>query len=225
MPLRGLLQTFLKSPCPLCAGGNDGGLCQLCQQQLYRCRLNIELEQKASELSVLAWGSYQGHLRQAIGALKYKQQPEIARFLGMELGRLWPMSSIAQQGVEPPAVIPIPLHPEKLAQRGYNQAELLSHWFCRATQLRHYPQGLIRVRATEAQHRLNATQRQQNLKGAFALGNRFPAEIRSVLLLDDIYTTGATARAAAQTLENRGVSVVGMGVIARAISAKALISP
>ncbi|PSN20416.1 ComF family protein, partial [filamentous cyanobacterium CCP5] len=209
-PISGLLQIFLTTPCSLCGTASSQGLCVSCQNQIRRCRLSSN--RVASPLPVLAWGAYQGPLRQAISTLKYQQKPSIAEFLGTELSTLW-----FQGKQRPPVVVPIPLHPERLQQRGFNQAELIARRFCRATGLRHCPDGLVRIRATTAQHSLNAIQRRQNLEGAFRLAMEIPAQA-SVLLLDDIYTSGATAQAAAAVFSHHGIQVVGVAVVARAIA-------
>jgi ComF family protein len=109
-------------------------------------------------------------------------------------------------------VVPIPLHAERLRQRGYNQAALISQAFCQRTGLRHWPEALVRVRATAAQHELNPLQRQHNLAGAFAL-KQVPAT--PVLLVDDIYTTGSTVQAAQQVLAAAGIPVAGVIVVAQ----------
>ena len=117
-----------------------------------------------------------------------------------------------------PVVVPIPLHADKLQQRGYNQAELLAQSFCDRTGLPLLRQGLIRVRATEAQFGLSQVARAQNLAAAFDLNPSVwrSQRQRSVLLLDDIYTTGSTVQSAAQTLRSHGIKVCGVVAIAQA---------
>lgn len=110
------------------------------------------------------------------------------------------------------------MHADKQRQRGFNQAELLARSFCQVTGLPLLAQGLVRNRTTEAQFHLSRSDREQNLANAFQIGkdllHRPPG--CSVLLLDDIYTTGATARAAAQALHQRQISVYGMVAVAKA---------
>lgn len=215
------LSLFLNSSCLLCDRVAQQSLCPGCQQQLQQSRLSQPL-QLSLPLPLLAWGAYEGSLRQAIGQLKYGPKPALAEFLGTALGKCWRAASPALTACRP-IVVPVPLHASKQQQRGFNQAELLARWFCRTTQLPLQPNGLVRVRATLAQHGLSAQQRQQNLAAAFTvdpLWQRHPPS-QPVLLLDDIYTTGATALAAAQTLQHYGISVVGMGAIARVMPSTA----
>jgi ComF family protein len=166
-------------------------------------------------LPVVAWRSYQGALKQAIAALKYNGNLRLAMPLGHALGQHWQASPISTR--YPPIVVPIPLHPEKLQARGFNQAELLAIPFCQQTGLKYVPQGLIRQRATIPQFTLGLAEREQNLAGAFALGSAFCRSFpkRPVLLLDDIYTTGTTVRTAAAELRRHRISVCGVVALAR----------
>ncbi|MEM8807369.1 MAG: hypothetical protein AAGF01_15210, partial [Cyanobacteria bacterium P01_G01_bin.38] len=98
-------------------------------------------------------------------------------------------------------------------------AELIAQGFCRITGLPCLGQGLLRVKATEAQHQFGLATRQSNLRSAFRLGPDWTLDRMSsaVLLVDDIYTTGATAQAAATELQQSGLKVLGMATVARAI--------
>jgi predicted amidophosphoribosyltransferase len=167
-------------------------------------------------LPVLSWGHYQGPLKRAIAALKYDHQPQLASPLGQALGQHWQHFPLPTR--RPPLVVPIPLHPNKLKIRGFNQAELLAAAFCETTQLRLVPQGLMRQRETVPQFGLGLADRQQNLSGALALGPAFrhTSPQQPVLLCDDIYTTGTTVRTAAAELRRHGISVCGVVAIAQA---------
>ena len=163
---------------------------------------------------MFAWGCYRGGLRRAIAAFKYENQPQLARPLAGWLADAWRLRA------QPPAgtIVPIPLHASKYQERGFNQADLLAQHFCDRTQLPLQLHGLERHRATEAQFKLNSDRdREQNLTAAFRLGPGLKQRpVTRVLLLDDIYTTGATVRSAAQTLRRHGISVAGVVVLARA---------
>lgn len=222
-----LLNLFLTSTCALCDRASSGGICPSCCRQLEQSSLPEPLQNLSSPLPVLAWGQYEGSLRQALALLKYSRKPALAQALGIHLGRSWQQHSSAMlrsrrpnfsPGAQP-VVVPIPLHPDRQQQRGFNQAELLARGFCRFSGLSLAADGLVRVRATQAQHGLGAQARQRNLAGAFALGPAFQTARPTgpVLLLDDIYTTGATAQAAAAALRRHGIAVVGMGAVARAM--------
>ena len=217
------LNLFLETPCPLCQRSTPELFCQACQQQLQRCRLTQPVQTGQQSLPVFAWGSYSGVLKRSLACLKYDAQPQIARPLGHWLAQAWlaadglATTPTAKTQRSRPVVVPIPLHSAKQQQRGYNQAALLAEAFSALTGLPLQAQGLQRVRTTEAQFGLSQTARAENLVDAFAVG---PALRRlssqPVLLLDDIYTTGATARSAAQALRSRGIEVIGMVAVAQA---------
>jgi ComF family protein len=174
----------------------------------------------SAELPLFSWGRYQESLKRSIAALKYHNQTQLAIPLGRWMAEVWHQT----RNDRPPqparlTVIPIPLHDRKLKQRGFNQAALLAHSFCRYARLPLLDHGLVRVKATEAQFGLSKNDRSLNLTDAFQLGKPLKILTRSkpsILLLDDIFTTGATARSAAQILKQADISVYGMVVLARA---------
>lgn len=210
--LSGLLNIFLKSNCPLCDRPTTDEFCCDCTRQIQRCRLPDANSCLKQEIPIFVWGNYSGTLKRAIASLKYDNQPQLARPLGIWLAQAWLKSQFAQPEL---IVVPIPLHINKQKQRGYNQALLLAQSFCQVTRLR-WQNGLERTQDTEAQFKLSPLQRQQNLSMAFSISPKFRLHqpTSQVLLLDDIYTTGATARFAAQTLRQQGIAVYGMVAIA-----------
>ncbi len=209
-----LLNLFLQSSCPLCQRSGAEYFCRYCQQQLQSYQLENSQEFWSGDLPLFTWGTYQGSVKQAIAALKYNNHPELARPLGAWLGKAWcaaaPMKSKC-------IVVPIPMHPEKQKQRGFNQADLLAQSFCQITRHELRSQALIRAKETKAQFSLSAAEREKNLQAAFQLGRegqQLKQLKQPVLLLDDIYTTGATARAAKEVLQRSGIKVAGIVALA-----------
>ena len=178
---------------------------------------------ETENLPLLTWGRYEGALKRAITQLKYHHCPQIAEPLGEWLGQAW-LAYHAPAG--PGVVVPIPLHRDRHQHRGYNQAALIAHSFCRVTGLALKPRGLTRHRPTQPQFNLSRHQRHHNLEQAFMLGPdcRGHTPRSPVLLLDDIYTTGATANAAATTLQISGIPVQGVVTIAHTQSGHGPIS-
>ncbi len=218
---KGLATLCFQSICPLCQRSTSQILCDHCERQLRQSQLPQSEQAWQGALPVFAWGSYGGNLKRAIAALKYEQQPQLARPLGDWLAQSWLACNLATH--KPMVVVPIPIHDQRRKQRGFNQAELLAEAFCQRTGLPLSRQALLRHRATEAQFGLSADLREQNLSGAFRVNQDFAKRSAqsTVLLLDDIYTTGATVRSAAQVLRRHQISVCGVVAVAKTQTAQA----
>ena len=219
-----VLSLFLQTNCPLCQRPAKTELCQYCQKQLESCKFTNPGASWQGDLPVFIWGMYGGQLKRTIAVMKYENHPELARSLGYLTGKAWLNSPISKYQNKL-TVVPIPLHPNKQKQRGFNQAELLAKSFCEITGLPLISQGLQRIRETDAQFGLNAIERDKNLSEAFAINPAFKNRLInvSVLLLDDIYTTGATVRYAAKVLHQQGIKVY--GIIAIASSKQTITKP
>lgn len=111
-------------------------------------------------------------------------------------------------------VVPIPLHPVRLRERGFNQAEILSANLCNHYNLRHCTGVLIRQHPTASQTLLDQKQRWTNLQGAFRINASDAIRDKSILLVDDLLTTGATADAAAAALKEAGAAYIGVLTLA-----------
>lgn len=169
----------------------------------------------------VSFGLYQGRMREAIHVLKYDRLHPAARVLGRMLA-----DAIAQLAGEAPQamlVVPVPLHRSKYAQRGFNQSRSLAFEALRFLHKSHpqwqltlAPGTLMRLRATDSQAGLTPRQRRLNVRGAFSVSD--PAQVKNqhILVIDDILTTAATARAAAQVLVRAGAASVWVATLARA---------
>jgi ComF family protein len=200
------LNFFLKPPCPLCDRPTTDILCLYCQRQL----LENQLKQPQPHSNIFAWGDYNGGLKRTITACKYQDHPELATHLGNLLGTAWLQHYPERQELR---VIPIPMHIDKQRERGFNQATLIAQSFCRQTRLP-IDHSLQRIKATQAQFQLSPIDRQSNLQDAFQLTSNHQLTGQAVLIIDDIYTTGATISAASQVLQNSGIKVFGVAVAA-----------
>lgn len=109
-------------------------------------------------------------------------------------------------------LIPVPLHPRRLKHRGFNQALLLAQAFPELPLAR---EALLRVRHTVPQVQLNLKERRDNVKGAFAVPDPALVKGKNLLLVDDLYTTGATARECARVLSRAGAARVEVLTVAR----------
>jgi len=194
---------------PPCEGNASSQLCRACRLA------------PPSFTRAVSYGTYDGPLRAAIHALKYDRIHPAASRLGSMLA-----VAIAQLAADAPGdvlVIPVPLHRAKQSQRGFNQALALAQSAIDALRISHpawhlklAPTALMRLRSTESQAGLTPRQRRSNVRGAFKASDSFAVEGKHILLVDDILTTGATARAAAQALVKAGAASVYVATLARA---------
>jgi ComF family protein len=149
-------------------------------------------------------------------ALKFGGEFRHAAVLGTLLGLYW-RETLHQ--LEQPLIVPVPLHKDRLRERGFNQVAMLARYASRIIGWPLSSEVLIRTRYTSAQTRLDAYQRHQNVQAAFSAARPPICEGQAVILLDDVVTTGATLRAAGIALEQAGYQVQPWAV-ARAIPAK-----
>jgi ComF family protein len=210
-------------PCRLCRRHGQGPWCDRCDDciPLYpvRCRLcaNPRLQQGTCLecrhrpplfQGVSALGVYRRDLRLAIHRLKFAGAWDLALPIGERL------ASLPLPGID--LLVPVPLHADRYRERGYNQAALIA---AALGQARHVPwsPALTRLRATRPQLTLDRSHRQANVAGAFAADPVVAGQ--HIGLIDDVFTTGATAQATSAALLAAGAAGVHVIVVARAIPA------
>jgi ComF family protein len=206
------LNLFLKPNCPLCDRAATDTFCKYCHRQMQECQLLDAARYWQGDLPLFAWGKYEGAVKRSIGKLKYDGHRSIGNLYGEWLAASW-QKSLPLANVTNLIAMPIPLHPDKLTSRGFNQAELIARSFSRVTGAK-LDLSLQRSRATVAQFGLSKSARQENVADAFALDRSSIKPSDLVLLIDDIYTTGATVRAAALALRAVDLHVYGVAVVA-----------
>ena len=146
-------------------------------------------------------------------AFKYQQRLEQVKFFsGAIRGRISKLGDID-------LIIPVPMHRRKLRSRGYNQAALLAQLLGEQTGSRVLVSALRRVRNDKAQMELDRKERLRNVRSAFAISNKIEKLLkgRSVLLIDDVVTTGATINECARVLKKSGASKVQATTVARTL--------
>jgi ComF family protein len=168
----------------------------------------------------VAHGVYRSKLRALLHLLKYDGMEPLAKRLGALLAD--PILAIPDL----PAnllMVPVPLYGKKRRSRGFNQSELLARGCIAALRRRRPrmridldPALLVRQRATESQAGLTPHQRRENVRGAFAVPRPDAVTGRPILIIDDIYTTGATVRACSTELRRAGAASVWVATVARA---------
>jgi ComF family protein len=206
--------------CALC-GEEPGPICLTCQDKYFlpqagrcfSCGKIIYPENKycrdcqankgpQSLARVWAWGHYSGKWKEYIWDIKFKSQPRHLIEIRQPL-----ISWVVRQLPVVDGIIAVPMHPVRLAERGFNQAEVLAsllHWELGLPLFR----GLERNTATRSQVGLSRRERLQNLQGAFTVTEARRLKDLQVWLVDDVVTTGATLETCAQALLESGVNKV-----------------
>lgn len=145
-------------------------------------------------------------IREAVHGLKYENRMELAAPMARYLFAAFRGYPWIDLYALIDAVVPVPLHAKRLADRGYNQAELLAEQFCRFVDIPCVPTLLQRSQNTESQVGKNIAERQRNVGEAFCASTLLPGLV--VLLVDDVYTTGATLHSCAAALKAAGAAHV-----------------
>jgi ComF family protein len=140
---------------------------------------------------------YEGTVRELIHRFKYSYRVQLRRPLGL-LAAPHLDEFVARFGAD--LILPVPLHVRRLRQRGFNQALLLAELFARRWGVPVSRNNLQRIRWTEPQVNLSAAERADNVKNAFSLKDPEKLRGKSVLLVDDVYTTGSTVKECSRVL-------------------------
>lgn len=214
-----------RTRCLLCGGplddGHQAGACPRCWASMpfppggRRCsncsrpmpergRLCADCADGSPFGRVFAVGYHMGSLREAIHHFKFNGRDELGVPLGRMLG--------AGLSIRPDCIVPVPLHRARQRERGYNQAALIAQGIALESGITVNERGMTRVRGTGHQAKLDRAGRLHNLAGAFLPGSGIVGA--SVLLVDDVLTTGATAAAAAEALRRGGAREVNLAVLA-----------
>jgi competence protein ComFC len=206
---RDCLDALRMTPSPFClccgrffGGSGESHLCAAC------------LERRPSFARHRSVARYEGVVKDIILVYKYKGFEVLAGALGDFIIRNLGGEDDLWSGLE--AIVPVPLHPAKERNRGFNQAGLLARRLSQRTKVPLVSRRLVKVRPTSAQTSLEARDREINLRGAFRV--RKPAGLagKVVLLVDDVYTTGSTLRECSRALRQAGVKEVRAVTLAHA---------
>lgn len=147
----------------------------------------------------------EGVLQNLIHQLKYEKKFRVGIFLGLISSshiikqlKLWNCDYI----------IPVPLHPKKLAERGYNQSYFIANGMGKNLKIKSLNKAMKRIRFTQTQTNLTLLERKKNVEGAFALKRGFDPINKKIILVDDVITTGATISECAKVLKNKGAEKI-----------------
>jgi len=150
--------------------------------------------------------------RKLVASIKYADRSDLAPWIAD-----WMRVAGAELVENADFIIPVPLHRARLRTRRFNQAAEISRRIAKTSGRKYLPEGLLRRRATRQQVGLTQPQRERNVSGAFSVPAEMQARLQGkrVLIVDDVYTTGATAKAATRALKRGGVKAVDVLVFAK----------
>lgn len=205
---RGIINLFFP---PICPGCNQRinelqlGICSECWEQMVPLSpLEIQAKQVPEHLeAVFPVFNFGPLIQNLIHALKYQGYKSLGIALGKYAGiQVRPLISIELH----PVLIPIPLHPIKLRERGYNQSDYLAKGFAVSLDLPVRKDILKRIKNTVTQTQLTAEERRENMQNAFIIRkNANLSGVENVILIDDVLTTGSTMNSAAEVLKKAGI--------------------
>ena len=197
-----LIQAVYPSKCPICRRVSGVLPCPRCAQSLVREELQYTIPLPLVD-ELRAFYTYEASAAELVKALKYRRETSLIQFMANEMHDLF-----LAWDPEVDTIAPVPIHRSRLSWRGFNQAESL----CERFPAHLIGQDLVRVRRTMPQVKLTPEQRSKNLVGAFECPDDMVG--KKVLLVDDVFTTGATANECAKALKAAGASWVGVLVFA-----------
>jgi len=191
-------------------------LCKHCQEKIifnrsfYRRAFNGN--GKIYYDSIFSPFLYKGITKHVVHAIKYNKKSQ----LGICAGRLLAKYITKYKFIKNiDYIIPVPLHPSKLRKRGFNQSIILAKVISDLTKIKLLKNVLYRKKPTSPQPGLSKDQRFKNVKDAFIATNRYNISNARILLVDDIFTTGATAGECSKLLKNKGASYITVATLAR----------
>jgi len=204
--------------CHLCGRWADREiLCETCLRELMTQRLSRQRQTRYAHCGVRAVISCWKHEsvpRRLVHLLKYRSDPRAAVLLAQ--GMIAALASEEKTLLQSKLIVPVPLHPLREKERGYNQAEWLAREISAAVGLPMRNDLLYRTRQTGMLARMRREERLSVMRGAFAVSNAADVRGRCILLVDDVYTTGATSQACAEALYQAGAQTVCLVTACRA---------
>ena len=194
----------------------DSSICEYCKSKIKFepswSNLHVESEYFRGLVKILTVAEYSSTIRKLIYKFKYNSQTYIARELANIMAAFLEVEKLSFD-----MVIPVPLFVAKKRKRGFNQAELLAKYLSKQIKTQCANDVVARTKDTATMHRLTKQQRRENVRGVFDVTDPTPILFKNILLVDDIYTTGATIKECSEMLLNAGAEKVTAIAFARSV--------
>lgn len=169
----------------------DGPNCEECKKTFYFFH------------KAIAVVKYEEIVKRLIYRFKYSNHTYLSRTMGSMMA-----DKLEEEGIEADLIIPIPLYKNKEKERGFNQSALLSKYISEKINIPVNTNNLIRVKNTKVMHSLSKKERVENVKDAFKVVDKWVIKDKSILLIDDIYTTGSTVNICSKLLIEAGAKLI-----------------
>lgn len=186
-------------------------ICPVCQRFSVSGQTHFKCQSEFSLNGLLSLFAYQGPIKEAIKKLKYQFVTDLAEELvELALKTIRKEQKVVWKQLKRGVLVPVPLHPRRQRQRGFNQAELLGKVLAEKLSWSVETDFLIRQKHTPSQASLKSRDRQENIKGAFKIRPYSEPKIQNskLILFDDVWTTGSTLKEAASVLKKNGARQV-----------------
>ena len=193
---------FLEDICNVCGAPKTGKKCWVCDTNKFQ----FDKARSVFMFNIV--------VQNLIHEFKYNEMTRIAKFFG-EFSQEYLIKYIPFLHVD--YIVPVPLHIVRKRDRGFNQAEYLAREISKNMNWKHIPTLIKRKRFTETQTKLKKVQRKENVSHAFSINKKIDVKGKNILLVDDVFTTGATANSIAAILKEEKVNKVYVLTIGRAL--------
>ncbi|MBI5893147.1 MAG: ComF family protein [Deltaproteobacteria bacterium] len=226
--LQSALNIIIPPACHICGGAADNYICANCKQGInfilgavcticglpfvskesspHMCGECIKKKPKFAMARSIA--EYNGVLLEAIHKFKYNAKTSLAKPLGLLMAERLPLNNYN-------VIVPVPLHKRRLKERGFNQSLLLAREISKKHNTPIDYLNLKRIRFTEPQINLKGEERLKNVRGSFAVEDARVFKNKNILLVDDVYTTGATVMECSKVLKKSGAKDIFVLTLAR----------
>ena len=208
-----LLELVYPNVCGFCNKICKNELCNKCKMKIIQPQIDIVIKPENKYFKeLISILKYEGIIRDKILQYKFEDKAYIYKtFAKIVLKNKKVCGLLKKYDI----IIPVPIHKKRKLQRGYNQTQLIAKEISKNIDIKLCNNVLVKNKNTIAQSKLNKNKRKQNIKGAFKALNVQNIQGKSVLLFDDIYTTGSTANECSKILKEAGAKTVGVLTIAK----------